>query len=194
MKKYLVFLFLIHTTHLLFSQNLKPDYLTVSYFGEAVTHPGMRLGATYTLTSWEKSKLKKNAKEKIIQKNISTGPGVGFFYHKDYQTALFFTGGIGYSRMNSKGNSLAFGIDVGYMRTFLPDVYSLNSTDEIQKVHTGYNYFLTSYAVTFGKDLSIKKGLPLTVFIKPQVMYAIPNAAGGVFYFALETGIAYKLK
>jgi hypothetical protein len=32
---------------------------------------------------------KKNGNEKVIQKSIDLSPGIGLFYHKDYQTGLF---------------------------------------------------------------------------------------------------------
>ena len=79
------------------------------------------------------------------------------------------------------------------MRTFIPNVYDLNANGEIESIDAGYNYFLTNYSITFGKDLSVKKMIPISIYIKPQLMYALPNATNVISYFALELGASYKL-
>ena len=193
MIKYFSLLFCLTTTTMLYSQNIKPKYLSVSYFGETITHPGVKLGATYEIYTWQKLKMKRNETKKVTQKYIYISPSVGFFYHKDYQLGIFILPEFSYSRKNVKGNYFSFGIGTGYMETLVPNVYDLNPSGEIEKIQAGYNYLLTNCSINFGKDLNIKKDIPMHVFIKPQFMYASPNTPKGVWYFALETGIKYSL-
>jgi hypothetical protein len=175
------------------AQGFKPESVYASYFGETVTHPGVKVGVCYQLERWDKTKIKKDGSEKVLQKRIDISPGIGFFYHKDYQTGLFVLPELSYSRTNAKGNSLTAGVGAGYMRTFIPNVYDLDENGDIESVTAGYNYFLTNYSVAFGKDLGVKKGIPMCIFVKPQLMYALPNATKGILYFALELGASYRL-
>jgi len=191
--RYLLFISLFSMCSISRAQSLRPESIFVSYFGETITHPGLKIGVDFQLKSWDKTKIKKNKDKKIIQKGIDLIQGIGFFYHKDYQTGIFILPELSYSKKNAKGNFLMAGIGAGYMRTFIPNVYDLNSNGEIERMHAGYNYFLTNYSITFGKDLSKKKMIPLSIFIKPQLMYVLPNATNGVSYFALELGVSYKL-
>jgi hypothetical protein len=192
MRCLILFIFLT-TVSMLQGQNFRPQSIYASYFGETVTHPGLKVGINHQLKSWDRTKIKKSGNEKVIQKSIDLSPSIGLFYHSNYQTGLFVLPELSYSRKNAKGNYMTYAIGAGYMRTFIPNVYDLNSNGEIKKIHVGYNYFITNYSITFGKDLSIKKKIPLSIYIKPQLIYAIPNYSKGIKYFALEIGVNYRL-
>ena len=192
--KYLILIACLTTTTVVQAQKVRPESFYASYFGEMITHPGLRVGVNFPLISWDKTKIKKSGNEKVILKSIDFSPSIGLFYHKDYQTGLFVMPELSYSRKNEKGNYMTFAIGAGYMRTFIPRVYDFNSNGEIEKIDAGYNYFISNYSVAFGKDLSIKKKIPLSIYIKPQLMYAMPNYSNGVRYAALELGLNYRLK
>jgi hypothetical protein len=191
--RYLILIACFTATSMLQAQNLRPQSIYASYFGETVTHPGLKVGVSYQFKSWDKTKVKKSGNEKVIQKSIDLCPSIGLFYHKDYQTGIFVLPELSYSRKNKNGNYRTLAIGAGYMRTFIPNVYDLNSNGEIEKIHVGYNYFVTNYSIAFGKDLSVQRQIPLSIYIKPQVMYAIPNYSKGTMYFALELGVNYSL-
>lgn len=178
---------------LLQAQTLKPQSIYASYFGETLTHPGIKIGASYELKGWGKIKSKRNGKEKTIQKSINFCPGIGFYSHKHYQTGLLVLPEINFSRKNEKGNYFSFAVGSGYMRTFIPNVYELDSNGEIEKLHVGYNYFVTNYSLEFGKDLSVQTHLPVNIFVKPQLLNAIPNYSKSVWYFAFELGLRFRL-
>lgn len=192
--RYLILIVCLTTISKLLAQTLRPQSIYASYLGETVTHPGLKVGVNYQLKSWDKTKIKKSRNEKLIHKSVDLSPSISFYYHKDYQTGLFVLPELSYSRKNVKGNYITYAIGAGYMRTFIPNVYDLNSNGEIEKIHVGYNYFITNYSITFGKDLSIKRKIPLSIYIKPQLMYAIPNYSNGIKYFVLELGLNYRLK
>ena len=158
-----------------------------------MTHPGLKVGVNYQLKSWEKTKINKRGNEKVIQREIDLCPSLGLFYHKDYQTGLFVLPELSYSKKNLKGNYMTFAIGTGYMRTLIPNVYDVNASGEIMRKHMGYNYLITDFSVSFGKDLSLKKKIPLSIYFKPQLIYAIPNYSKSIKYFALEIGLNYRL-
>lgn len=191
--RYLILIVFLTSSSMFQAQNLRPQSIYVSYFGETVTHPGLKFGVSYQFKRWDKTKIRRSGNEKVIQKSIDFSPSIGLFYHKDYQTGLFVLPELSYSRKNIKGNFQSLAIGAGYMRTFIPNVYDLNSNGAIEKIHVGYNYFITNYSITFGKDLSIKKKIPLCIYIKPQLIYATPNYSKGIKYFAMELGVNYKL-
>lgn len=153
----------------------------------------MKIGFNFQLGSWNKTKLRKNSIKKITNKKIEITPSVGFFYHKDYQTALFALSELDYSKKNAKGNFVSYGLGAGYLRTFLPNVYEISSNNKIEKIHEGKNYFLTNYFIVFGKDFSLMHKRPIDIYLKPQIMYALPNYSKGTTYFAFEVGVSYKL-
>lgn len=167
--------------------------LSISYFGEGITHPGLKIGLNFPFHTWEKTKTKGSGVEKLFYKSFSVQPSLGFYFHQDYQTGLFVLPQLAYSRRNAKGNYASFGLGVGYLRTFIPRVYALEN-NELEKVSGGYNYLLSNYFITLGKDLSAKEKLPLELFIQPQVMHAAPNTEPIIWYFALELGMKLKLE
>lgn len=192
--RYIIIIIFFTTTTILKAQKLKPVAVSVSWFGETITHPGIKLGVTYQLKSYEKSKEKKNGNKKNITKTFDLSPCIGAFYHKNYQTGVFVMPEISYSRKNAKGNYKAIGAGAGYMKTFIHNVYEMKGDGDIKKTHAGSNYFVTNYFITFGKDFTIGKNIPAGIYIKPQLMYALPNYPKGVWYFALEAGLKYQFK
>ena len=48
-------------------------------------------------------------------------------------------------------------------------------------------------AISIGKDLSISKNIPINIFVKPELLNALPNYSKSVWYFALELGVCFKL-
>lgn len=176
------------------AQLRSPESVSVSYYGEMITHPGLKMSANYSIKDWEKDKRTKKGAQKIISKNLIVSPALGFYYHRRYQTGLFVIPEAKYKRQNEKGAFYELGIGLGYLRTFIPNTYEVNESADINKTAAGHNYFATNYFVSFGKDLSIKRNLPLAYFIRPQFMYAIPNFPKGTGYFALELGVTYRLK
>tara|TARA_R110002050_G_scaffold6037_1_gene25783 strand:- start:1362 stop:1895 length:534 start_codon:yes stop_codon:yes gene_type:complete len=169
------------------------ESINFSYYGEMITHPGLKISADFNITEWDKIKSTNKDSSKTINKNILISPALGFFCHRRYQTGLFFIPEIKYKRQNPKGRFYEVGIGLGYLRTFIPNTYEVNSSGEVNKTNAGYNYFATNHFISFGKDLSIKKDLDLAYFIKPQFMYVVPNFPNGIGYFALELGIKYIL-
>ena len=167
--------------------------ISLAYFGETITHPGLKVGVSFPLYQWEKHKTLRNGREKLLDKRIDLSPQLGFYYHQDYQTGLFVLPELSYIRQNAKGNYTALGIGAGYMHTRVPRVYDFDTSGEIEQIGAGYHYFISNYFATFGKDLSVNKGIPLSIYAKPQLMHALPNAGKGIWYFALELGFSVKM-
>jgi len=191
--KYIFLLAFFTMSGAIYSQSFKPTSISAAYFAESMTHPGVKLALNYEFASWKQSKARRDGKSKTIESSFSISPSLGFFYHKDYQTGFFAMPEFGYTRKKVNGNFVTFGLGAGYMRTIIPDVYDLNSDGEAVQANAGYNYFLTNYFFAFGKDLSARFDTPLSIYVKPQFMYALPGTPKGVWYFAAELGVSYRL-
>lgn len=159
-----------------------PPSISISYFGETITHPGFKLGLAFPVKSWTKA-------GKEIDKAIYFGASTGMFYHRRYQTGLFASPELSLKRKNVKGNTFATGVGLGYLRTFIPNTYEINVNGDVQKTIAGHDYLLSSIFVSFGKSIKSHRGRSLEYFVKPQFLYATPNFPNGVGYFALEIGI-----
>ena len=170
------------------------ESVSISYYGEMITHPGLKVSADFNLKDWDKNKSSKKGALKTMNKSLIISPSLGSFYHRRYQTGLFFIPEVKYKRQNTQGGYCEFGVGAGFLRTFIPNTYELNNRGEVNKTTAGHNYFASSYFISFGKDLSVKKNQPIGYFIKPQFIYAAPNFPNGIGYFALELGLQYNLK
>lgn len=191
MRSMLLLLLLALSTSMLSAQDAPS--ISIAYFGEGITHPGLKVGLNYSFYAWEKTRSKSNGAEKRLHKSFALQPSLGFYYHQDYQTGLFVLPQLAYTRKNAKGAFTSLGVGAGYLRTIVPSVYSLEN-GAIEKVSGGYNYLLSNYFATFGKDLSVNGKLPLELYAQPQVMNVIPNTRPAIWYFALELGMRLKLE
>lgn len=176
------------------SQDKKLESFTVAYYGEMITHPGMKVGVDYRLKKWTKSKLKKGGNQTEITKRYLLSPSIGFYYHRRYQTGVFLIPEIKYQKTHAKGRYIEMGLGAGYLRTIIPNTYTVDSNDGVDKTSAGYNYFATNLFFTYGNKLRIGNSGVTGYYIKPQLMYAIPNFPTGVGYFALETGLKFRIK
>ncbi|MAY83501.1 MAG: hypothetical protein CMP59_05135 [Flavobacteriales bacterium] len=168
--------------------------VNVSYLGEMVTHPGIKVGVDYGLSAWSKVKAEGKERERKISKSIVFSPSLGSFYHKRYQTGFFIIPELKYLRVNPKGFYYDLGIGLGYLRTVIPNVYEISPSGDINKVQVGYDYLSSLCFITLGRSINRQNDNSMSLFVKPQFMYAIPNFTYGTGYFFLELGVNLKIK
>ena len=181
---------------LAFGQSLAPHSAQVSYFGETVTHPGLRLSATYLLK--EKMVRKRVTNRKIGSESskgtvhaLEVRPSLGFFFHRRHQTGLFLLPEIGYLRTNRKRRQFGTGLGIGYLHSIIPNVFEVTDEGQVEESRASHNFFLASIYTRWGRQL---KDSQFGYFFQPQFLYALPNYPNGVAYLALEIGITYRLK
>lgn len=156
--------------------------LSVAYEGGTITHPGLSVGY---------SKEIKNVK----QWHLILGAKAGFYYHKRYHTAVFLLPNLQLNHIGSKGFLIGADLHVGPQRTFIPNVYEVDDAGNVSRNKSaGILQWVVAPGIRFGKDLSIKKGIPLQWFINPQLQFRNPMVGRNEIYFLLSIGINYKLK
>ncbi|MCB9235660.1 MAG: hypothetical protein H6581_28700 [Bacteroidia bacterium] len=165
---------------------ISPNYISVSYFGETITHPGLRVNADYVF--WKKGGDGASSQE------IRGDFGFGMYHHRRYQTGLFFLPEFDYIYTSAKGSLLGAGLSLGYLHTFIPSAYEIDANGNVNKINAGYNYFLTGLHLIFGKTLGPDPATAPQLFFKPALLTALPNFEKTVNYFVLEVGVSIPLK
>ena len=105
--------------------SITPHNIGLSYIGETVTNPGAKLSLMYNLAQWNKVNKSKRGLAKTRRRNTTLNINFGGFYHKRYQTAIFFLPEIEFSQSNKKGWYWATGVVAGYMRTIIQNTYEV---------------------------------------------------------------------
>ncbi|MEZ5059018.1 MAG: hypothetical protein R2879_18445 [Saprospiraceae bacterium] len=172
-----------------YGQKFSPDSWSAGYFGEMISHPGIKVAAHFNLKSKEKTR-----KEKKITKSIEWSPSIYGFYHRRYQTGFILMPEITAKRINQKGNFWNLTLGAGYLRTFIPNTYSIDEKGEIEKVLAGQNQFVMSLSAGFGHRFQSKGLQNFSCHFQPQFIYALPGFPKGIGYLALNLGFTYHLK
>lgn len=170
-----------------------PKAFEFSYFGETITHPGVKFGVVYLINESHSSHFKRNGVTKQIIHNINLIPSLGYYHHKNYQNGFFVLPELEYSRKSSNNYYFSCYFGIGYLYTIIPDVYELSNMGYIDKVYTDNNYLLANVGITYGRDFQKEFNAPISLYTKPQILLAAPNTAGGILYFGLELGVKYNI-
>jgi hypothetical protein len=175
----------------------------LSYFGESIINPGMK--ATYEYSLWSKRKSKPrwlfNRNDKLgtkvkTQETFVTG-NLGFYNVANSHSAILLISEFGYRRTkHRKGSFLETSLGLGYQqRIYNIDTYQLGIGTEPDKLEAaGQAQFLTTLSFGFGRNLGYRRNIPLSWFVKPTLMLAMPQAHTAVPSAALEIGLRYFIK
>lgn len=174
-------------------QKLAPHSVSVAYWGQMVGHPGIKLQANYHVKEWERVKNKKNGTEIIKSKALVLSPHLAFFHHKRYQTGITSGLSLAYDVVKSNNKTFSTGLGLGYLRTYVPNTYQISESGQMEKTLSGHNYLAGSAFVSWGRAFQQKGLVPSRAYLKPQLMYSLPNFPNAVAYLLLEVGVNYKL-
>ncbi len=174
----------------------------ISFYGDNVIHPGLKIGTSYIFKTKDKTKIRKfkglenkwGSKLKTI--DFSADLNLGFYNHPNNHLGTFL--GIGVTRLRTKARKnrvLGFSFEINYLRKFynLP-TYILNENNEVErKRFSGTNEVMFVFAPTFGKNILTKKEFGgVRIFAKPSIQLIsynhsfLPN-------FALELGCTLNI-
>lgn len=192
--KLLLCTFLLGISSNCLGQTWKAQEVSISYFGEMVTHPGIKLAVSYPIKQWMKIKNQKEGVTQEVFKSVQLGPSLAYYYHRRYHHGLQFVPELFYRRKKKNGTYLDLGIGLGVLRTIIPEVYAINELGLVEKSKSGYTYFQSGLFVAFGKDFFHDQKKLFTGFVKPQFQYSIPGFPKWTGYFFLETGLLFPLK
>ncbi|CAG5080545.1 hypothetical protein [Parvicella tangerina] len=169
--------------------------ISLSYFGEMITHPGLKIGYNHQLhlkIHHKKRKSEKMDEYIYVRRSYLLGISAGGFNHNRYQSGYFTVLEPKYRVESKSGLFYEMGLGGGYMKTLTPSIYVENG--DLKEKYFHNDYFITSISASIGRNMSLSRNVPLEWLIKPQFIYALPNFPKGVGYFVLEIGVSYNLK
>ena len=97
-------------------------------------------------------------------------------------------------RAKENGFFTEFGAGLGYSRTYLgATTYEVDNTGGVDIIKSaGYKYAMIITGVGLGYDFSKKKGVPISVFYKFNMIGMFPYNSSLYFRPIMELGIIYK--
>jgi hypothetical protein len=187
-----LFLLSLIGTKSLFAQDYSIPKLqaSIAYFGELLTHPGVKLGMSYTIN--QKSKNKKSGKQ--INKGWLTGANATFYRHKFNHKALMLTGFIGRQRIGNAGFLMQLNFETGYMASFLDgEAYEWDGST-FQKAKKGSSHLVIGFNGGIGWDFGKRTSLPAIFALVPHLYIQAPYNTLFLPRTALAIQVTYKLK
>ena len=166
----------------------KPFPLSVSYFGNNLTRPGLIVSASPF--PWGNKSITESPKRFSFLHQAS----IGFFVTPKTNTNLFVTTEPGI-RLSSKGGfRFETFIGLGYLRSFNAGTTYTVTENSIEKVSlASRGYFLTHLTLGIGKDLFPKRGIPVAWHIRPAIFVLTPYNTGFNLLLNFEFGLTYTL-
>lgn len=183
--KILLTIFIIFS-HFCYAQNDSNWNLDIGYSGGIIVHPGINMGALKTFRKSEKQR--KNGK--TIHKENQLGARSGFYYHRNYQTGLWFQGEMAHLRYKSDRRYHTFALGLGVLQTWVPKVYSINSQNEVSfKRAKGISYGIVSPSIEWGWNFRKKDRTFRGWYIRPRLQWQFPYFQGTNQYLLFEFGL-----
>lgn len=179
----------------LFSQETRPISINMSYFGETITHPGLKLGIEYPVKLITTKKTKKSGKEIEKHKSLFVATNLAFYYQKRYNTGVLLNAEFGYRKHSKKGFKIEYLVGFGGIRTFLnSETFEVTENGLVEPIKfAGQFGLLPSIAIGFGKSFGQNTSKKWAYHIKPSFYFQIAKSQAVIPHFILETGIVYQL-
>lgn len=157
--------------------------LTVAYFGELATHPGLMVGTERTLwkSGWQETFL---------------GANLGGYQHPGNHGGLFLNGELGYRLTFPSGVSTELSAGAGYLHTRVAgEVYAPAANGQVEAVTDwGRPSFMPSVALGIGYDCSGWKLGPSRLFGRLQGFGQAPYNTYTLMHLATQVGVTWQFK
>ena len=182
MMKPAIFIFTLLIPILSFGQADSNNSFFVSYYGETVTHPGLRMGLEVPVGKFGKK-----------DNTIFISPSFGYFRHRRYQTSFFVLPDFTFRLNGKKGFHVSGGAGIGFQSSFVPKTFFVDKEGTVHKITANHWYFLSNFFIRLDKSFTSSSGKVFGMFIKPQILIAYPNFPKRLGYFIYELGISHKI-
>jgi len=163
--------------------NLQKTKLTLSYFGETITHTGLNMGIEHYPFQSSKYKM-------ILAANV------GGYMHIRNNTSIFVRGQWGHRVTFGNGVFIDEFIGLGYLHQFTHggDNYEVLSNGAVIKTpNSGSPMIMPSIALGTGYDFSKKTKWNIIYFLRPELFWKAPFNGYYLTHLSLNTGFIFKL-
>ncbi|RRB04999.1 hypothetical protein EHT25_12845 [Larkinella rosea] len=163
--------------------------LRVAYFGETVTHYGLKVAYEHPLIS-------RTITRNSARKEFLFTPGLAVYNHPDNHVGVIVSPELAYQRSGRRGGVFEVSLSNSYFRYFLAgQTFEVDETGGFRRVRmAGRGAYLPTVSVGFGQDLSIRKNRSLAWYARLNLMQQRPYNASTLMRFGIECGIRKPLK
>ena len=150
--------------------------ITISYFGEMFTHPGIIAGCELGLVSGSGH-------------SLFTTLNLGSYIHRRNHIPVFAAAELGYRYTFNSGFNLHVLAGAGYFHKFLDaPIFSLSDGGPVEIPNTGSPHLMVSASLGLGWNLSKKSSVPLDLFLRAQVFGEYPFNSYILLHPVLQLG------
>lgn len=167
--------------------------LSAGYFGETLTHYGLKLGVEHSFSQWQRQSSRRRPRPRtsdlIGSLNLAT------YRHPHNHYGLIAQTEWGIRRTKLRGSTFDFGLSAGYLRTVLDgEAYQVRENGSFERIRwAGRGAFLPGVYIGWGKDLARTTNLPLLWRVKPYLLLQTPYNTSVLPRLALEISVVYQL-
>ncbi len=198
MKKYVIVLGLVMGSGVAISQDDRQTVMpvSVSYFGNFATHPGVKIGTEYHLKHISVLKEKKRKTKELLKSRIIV-PSMSVYAHPQTKVGWLSAVDFELRRNNlSKGRFWGVGAGLGYLRQFnVGETYVVDESGSVKKAPlASKGYFSPQTYLTYGKYFGKNDMKNKALYSRLNVHYIFGYNAAMVPDFSLELGMIWNPK
>jgi hypothetical protein len=167
--------------------NLKLAYVS------SIIYPGISTGVEFRVNHTSISVFKNKQLIRTFTKERYISGNLNWYHHPDFHDNIYLTAEWVMRRTLNAGFISEFSIGPGFSRTFLGGTtYKVDDNGNVSVIKSaGYYYALVTIGGGFGYNFSMKKQLPLSAFVKMNIISMFPYNSTVYFRPVLELGIRY---
>jgi hypothetical protein len=159
----------------------------------SLIYPGIRAGIEFPVTTIDLTISRKSKDPKFVMKDRFAAGNIGWYHHPDFHDNLYLTAEWRMRRTLRGGFFSEFSPGLGYSRTFLGGTtYEVNDNGDVKIERlAGYNYALITVGGGAGYNFSEKKGIPVSIYSRLNMLLMFPYNSTVYPRPAIELGVIY---
>ncbi|MCC6413502.1 MAG: hypothetical protein IT270_17720 [Saprospiraceae bacterium] len=163
----------------------------LAYFGETITHYGLRGGVEFNLA--QSSKTKTNGS--TVSNKLIGDFSLTLYRHPQNHLGIILTPSLGWRRTGGKGGMVQAALSPGLFRSFYEaETYTTTSNNSLEKVPLAGRWaFMPGISVGTGHDLSVRRNINLSWFVNLHYLRQYPYNTSYLNRIGLEVGFAKKI-
>lgn len=168
--------------------------ITLSYYGNAHFHPGVKLGYEYAVLNFDKE-MKGTETFSSINRQIFASHNLGFFIGNSDGGNIFINTLLGYRYTTPNGYKVEGMAGAGYLLALsLMKPYENDEGKMVRNSLWQQSRIYPSIAMGFGKDFSKRNKAPLVLNIRPALTFKYPHEGRLHSSVMFEGGVGYFLR
>lgn len=169
---------------------MQGQQLRLAYWGETLTHYGLRTGVEFTLRQTEKAQKQGGT----ATQRLLGSANLSIYRHPDNHIGAILAPELGWRRTGKSGSVLQAAVSAGVFRSFYEaDTWELHTNGSFEKVPLAGQWgFLPGLSLGMGHDFSIKGKAPFLLFANIHYMQQHPYNTSFLHKAAIEVGVVFK--